>query len=228
MRQSRAASVEFHADRACDPAVNRARVTAAADEYGNPVPPCIDDAEVTVVAPPALRLTKGLLEPSDGPAVISATVRFQKVMENVGETGITVLPRTDVFSDTCLSYVTASLSPDNVVGDILLWDHLGRLDIGQSKTVTVDLHADAACDPAVNRAGVTTAGDEYGNPVPPCFDDAEVTVVTPTPAPTPTSTPTPTDTPTRTPTPTDTPTATPTVTPTASRRLIYMPLIVKR
>ena len=173
-------------------------------------------ATPTPKAPPEVSLTKSLLQPVEGSAAISDTVRFQVVVKNIGPSNITTLPLTDVFSDTCMSYVTASPLPDNVVPGqhSLLWYNLGRLNKGQSKTVAVDFHADAACDPATNRAGVTTARDEYGVAVPPVVARATVVIVASTPTPTPTATAT--DTPTLTPTPTDTatPTATPTETPT--------------
>jgi len=165
---------------------------------------------------PRLRLTKTLVEPPGGTAVVSETVRFDVLIENIGATNIITLPMTDVFSDTCLSYVTASPLPNNIVGDMILWYNLGPLAVGDSMTVTVDFHADAPCDPAVNTAGVTSAVDEYGQPVPPDIDDATVIIITLTATPTPTPTWTPTSTPTHTPTPTPTwtPTPTPTWTPT--------------
>ncbi len=167
---------------------------------------------------PALSLTKTLVEPTDGTAVINEMVCFHILIENVGDTDITTLPLVDIYSDGCLSYVSASPWPDSVVDDKLLWYDLGRLDVGESRTVTVHFSADAPCDPAMNRAGVTTAVDENGSPVPGRIAEATVIIVPPptdTPTPTPTRTPTETPTPTHTPTPTETPvsTDTPTATP---------------
>ncbi len=156
---------------------------------------------------PRLGLTKTLLEPADGIAEVNETVRFSILIENIGDTDITVLPLTEVYSNECLSYVSASPSPDTVVADMILWSNLGRLNVGQSKTVTVDFTAIAHCTPAENLARVDSAVDEYGNDVPFVTDYATVIIVAPTA--TPTNTPTPTSTPTNTPTVTPTPTSTP-------------------
>jgi len=165
---------------------------------------------------PRLRLTKSLMQPQGDEAVVGDTVRFQILIENIGSTNITTLPLTDVYSDTCMSYVTADPLPDNVVLEqhMVLWYNLGRLNKGQSRTVAVDFRALAACEPAINRAGVTTARDANGNAVPPIIAHTTVVISAPPATATPTSTPTSTSTPTMTPTSTSTPTMTPTSTST--------------
>jgi hypothetical protein len=184
---------------------------------------------VTSPAQPRLRLAKTLLQPADGTAVVSQTVQFEILIENVGETDITTLPLTDDFDDTCLTYIEASSPPDNVDTDrhLILWYDLGRLNVGQSRSVIVDFHADAPCDPALNKSGVTAAVDENGTAVPGVIDSASVVIVdaTETPTSTPTGTPTATATPTETPTstPTATPTHTPTHTPTPTATPTYTP-----
>lgn len=100
--------------------------------------------------------------PVDGTAVVSDTVRFQIVIANAGGADISLLPLTDVYDSNCFTYITANPLPDNVMAEqhTLLWYDLGRLDVGATRSVTVDFHADAPCEDALNRAGVNGARDE--------------------------------------------------------------------
>jgi uncharacterized repeat protein (TIGR01451 family) len=128
-----------------------------------------------------LQLSKTLLEPVDGIAIVGDTVRFQIVLENIGPTSITALPLTDVYFGQCLSYRNASPAPDNVLPaqQQLLWYNLGPLAAGQRRTVTVELSAEAACDSARNAAGVTNAVDEFGSPVTALLEDAYLHIAAP-------------------------------------------------
>jgi len=189
----------------------------------------------TPLPPPEVRVSKSLLDPAGGTASVGDTVQFAIAITNTGKTAITTLPLTDQYDNACLASTGASRPPDNMIveGDQtkLLWFNLGRLQAGSSLTVTVEFTAAAACAPALNRAGVTTAKDENGTEVPAVVARAEVLIEAATPTPTATETPTampsatPTDTPTAmsTPSPTATATEMPTETPTTTPTLTDTP-----
>jgi len=139
---------------------------------------------------PLLDLSKQLLEPAGGIATVGGPVRFQITLHNAGPTTITTLPLVDNFDDVCLAYEGATPAPDNadLARHLLLWYNLGPLAPGASKAVTVDFAARAECETALNRAGVTTAEDEHGVPVPERLVDATVRIAAATPTPTATAT----------------------------------------
>ena len=183
-----------------------------------PVGPPVTDSDpavVTVTGAPALEVIKDLVLPPGGVAQVGDLVVFDITIANIGTTNIITLPLSDVFSNTCLSFVFANPAEDNQLGpNALVWYNLGPLAVGNNKSITLNFTAIAACDPAGNNACVIGAIDEFGSPVPSDCDRATVIIQEPTPTPTNTPTPTPTPTNTPTPTPTNTPTPTPTNTPT--------------
>jgi hypothetical protein len=137
-------------------------------------------------ARPVLDLNKQLLEPAEGVATVGEIVRFLITLRNSGPTTITSLPLVDNFDDACLAYEGAQPRPDNadLERHLLLWYNLGPLAPGASRTVTVDFRANAPCEAAVNRAGVTTAVDQNGTPVPERLAEASVDIIAPTATPT--------------------------------------------
>jgi uncharacterized repeat protein (TIGR01451 family) len=181
----------------------------------------------TPLPPPEVRVTKGLVDPANGVAAVGDTVQFRVAITNTGKTAITTLPLTDQYDNACLVFTGASRLPDNTVVEggqtKLLWFNLGRLVSAEGMTLTVHFEPIAACAPAVNRAGVTTARDENGVEVPAVVARAEVVIVEATPTATSTPTATPSATPTATITPTDTPTQAATSTPTVTQTPTYSP-----
>jgi len=66
-----------------------------------------------------------------------------------------VLPLEDTFPAQCLSFVTASMPPDQVLPGKLVWNNVGPLALGDSVQVDVQFHADAVCPAALNCAAAT-------------------------------------------------------------------------
>jgi len=144
---------------------------------------------------PLLNLSKYLAEPAEGIATVGDRVRFQITLQNSGPTTITQLPLVDNFDDACLMYEGATPRPDSadLERHLLLWYNLGPLAPGASRDLIVDFAARRECETALNRAGVTTAVDEHGMPVPERLAEATVRIVA-APTATPTQTPTATAT----------------------------------
>jgi len=125
---------------------------------------------------------------------VGEVVPFRIRLQNTGTVAITTAPLVDNFDGDCLEFRAALPAPDNILAEQhqLLWYNLGPLAEKESKLIIVEFTAIAACDPATNTAGVTTAVDEHGQPVPPQLATAEVTILAaPTRTPTATSTPWP-------------------------------------
>jgi uncharacterized repeat protein (TIGR01451 family) len=98
-----------------------------------------------------LFIHKWLGDPLPG-AAISDTVTFHVAITNVTGSDLTVLPLEDQFPTQCLTFVGASIPPDQVLPGKLLWNNLGPLALGDSIGLAVQFHADAVCPSALNCA----------------------------------------------------------------------------
>jgi uncharacterized repeat protein (TIGR01451 family) len=104
--------------------------------------------EIAAPPPPEVQVTKALVEPLDGIAVVSDTITFTIRVANTGGTAITRLPLYDYYCPACLDFTSWSVPPtsvDHALG-VVHWEDLlapgpGILNPGESITVTVDFHA---------------------------------------------------------------------------------------
>jgi uncharacterized repeat protein (TIGR01451 family) len=92
-------------------------------------------------------------------AVISDTVTFHIAINNVTGVDLPVLPLDDTFPAQCLSFLGASIPPDQVLPGKLIWNNVGPLPLGDHILLDVQFHADAVCPAALNCASAT-----YGLP----------------------------------------------------------------
>mgnify|MGYP000429284915 CR=1 FL=1 len=141
------------------------------DEFGTPVSAGPAEALVTITAP-ALSVTKTLISPNPGPAYVGDPVTFRITLENTGTSAITTLPLADIFSAACFDYQSATVAPDGIGADLLLWNNLGPLAVSASTNLDVTLTVTGECTPALNTADVSFAVDENGDSVPSVQDSA--------------------------------------------------------
>jgi hypothetical protein len=101
--------------------------------------------------PPKLEVSKTLLDPLDGLAVVSDTITFTIRFTNTGPSNITKLPLWDYYSPACLQSTSWSVDPTYVdpgMG-IVRWDDVlhpaaggpGMLLPGETIVITLDYHA---------------------------------------------------------------------------------------
>ena len=133
-------------------------------------------ASVTILNP-RVTVTKTLLSPASGPAYINDLVTFRITLYNPGTTIITTLPLQDQYSSSCFRFVSATIAPDAQGGGVMLWNNLGPLGVGATRTVDVTLKVIGDCNPADNIATVSGAVDASSNPLPTVPSDAQITLI---------------------------------------------------
>ncbi|MCB0140424.1 MAG: DUF11 domain-containing protein, partial [Caldilineaceae bacterium] len=119
-----------------------------------------DQAIVTILPPPALELTKTLESPE--PVRTGDQVSFTVRITNTGSVTITVLPLEDDYSNTHLSYVSATIAPTSVQPSTLSWNNLAPangLAPGASVSVVIVFK--------------TEADSALVSPTPPCTQPGE-------------------------------------------------------
>ncbi len=114
-----------------------------------------------------LQVSKQLIQPLSGPAVVSQTVRFEIRLENTGISPITVLRLHDEYDTAYLSFLGADLDPDDPADDGALdWSNLtgpaprgfGHLLLpGQVETLVVGFQARTLAPPGQPTQNCTTA-----------------------------------------------------------------------
>ncbi|UCE18874.1 MAG: hypothetical protein JSV84_00535, partial [Gemmatimonadota bacterium] len=168
--------LNFVAFAPCGVTVDTAIVAGAQDAFGAPAPDDSATAPVELLEP-GVRVTKTRLVPSVSKLYAGEPVTFEILLENTGAKTVTTVPLEDFFDPGCLSYVSASPSPNIHVGGSLIWSNLGPLVPGGSRTVTVNFTTVSACGVTIDTAEVVGAQDEFGAPVPGDSDTAFVDIV---------------------------------------------------
>ena len=144
-------------------AVNRALVTTP----GLTVPPAQADVEINAAAVPGISIIKRLTSPD--PTTVGATVTFELVVSNTGNTVLTDVDVADSYSTIPLDFLSASLAPtaNNDGAGTISWNNLegaapgGTFDPGESILIIVRFRAMASTvDPvkAQNQASVAAVG----------------------------------------------------------------------
>ena len=160
-----------------------ATITAAVDQYGDPVPSATDTATVGITAP-SVGVVKSVSAGYPTTLRIGEHTQFDLAVTNTGDTSLVTVPLRDAFDSTMLAYVSASSAPTTVSAGLLQWADItgaGSLAPGATTTVTVEVRALEAVAITTNTASILTSStvDAYGDTTAGASDDATVTVVQP-------------------------------------------------
>ena len=122
----------------------------------------VTTATTTIVPPPGtpgIGVTKSLITPANGQALVGDTVQFNLQIANTGSTTLTNIQLTDTFTAARFTFVSASLAPSTTTATSLTWNNLGSLLIGELTNLTVTFTATnsgAATNRATANSGTTT------------------------------------------------------------------------
>ena len=122
---SKTINLFFVATAACTPATNSVSATARDENNTNVAAGSATAAVITTR--PQLAISKTLISPPSGTAVVSNTVAFRIAITNTGTTTITTLPLIDNYSASCIEYVSAQPPATGAGGGVALWSNLGPL-----------------------------------------------------------------------------------------------------
>lgn len=132
-----------------------------------------------VVTRPGVTVSKSVLSPIPGPAVIGDNVQYRIVVSNSGDTALAVVPMQDLFSSIIYTYVSATIAPDVSGPGSLYWVDLtgaGTLAAGAAITNDITLRATGGGSPAPNAALIDSAVDMNGDYPPPASSVTGVTI----------------------------------------------------
>jgi LPXTG-site transpeptidase (sortase) family protein len=134
-------------------------------------------AGAVMTAPsPTLSLSKQLQEPANGIAVVGEQVRFDFTVANPNPGPMSSVTVTDTFSNTCLSFSSASVTPDSQTATSLTWTNLGPLASLASRTISVYFNVVGDCG---STNTVESSAVYSGLPVPPTdTETASANVIT--------------------------------------------------
>ncbi|MDY7042240.1 MAG: CARDB domain-containing protein, partial [Chloroflexota bacterium] len=165
-----------------DVTVNTAVVSDVIDFDNNVLEPITDTADVEI-ASPGYAMTKHLLSPANGIAVVSETVTFQIVVTNTGDITLTTVPLTDTYDAAYLAFASAAPPQSGAASGIVTWTNIGPLATGLSTTVLVNFTAltstQALSPPVTLNTAIVHATDEHGDPLDIITDTAEVEITSP-------------------------------------------------
>ncbi|MEI6605851.1 MAG: SdrD B-like domain-containing protein, partial [Verrucomicrobiota bacterium] len=130
-----------------------------------------------IIDNPHVSLVKSRLTPLTGSVYKGNNVVFRIVVTNDGSTNITSLPMGDSFSGRSYQFVSATTTPDASGSGSLLWNNLGPLAAGASKTIDVTMLLTGAAAPADNTADISYAVDANGNALAPVTSTASITTL---------------------------------------------------
>jgi uncharacterized repeat protein (TIGR01451 family) len=116
-------------------------------------------------SPSSLTVTKTKTSPATGPFTINNNIVYNIAVANTGTVNITTLPLYDIFSTSCLQFISASPAQTSVSGGTVTWANLGTLAPGATVNVSVTMKVIGNCNPAANTATVSGAIDVNGSTV---------------------------------------------------------------
>ena len=134
-------------------------ITATADEGTEGVQ---DDSTFTFKGVIPIVVKKLLKSPTSGPHTPDDNITYTLRIINEGTQTVTTAPIQDIFETSCLEYVSATTTPDNIAPGSLTWDDMGPIPANDSVTVDVTLKVVGNCDPARNIAKVEGATSALG------------------------------------------------------------------
>ncbi|MCP4542818.1 MAG: DUF2341 domain-containing protein [Chloroflexi bacterium] len=117
-----------------------------------------DDSAIITTVTPEVAISKSLVDPADGTAVVGDLVQFDILVSNPGPTTLTTVAVTDTFPSACLTYFGASTTPSSVSAPTIIWNNIGPIASGGSEAISVYFVSTAACTPGTN--SVIVGGDD--------------------------------------------------------------------
>jgi uncharacterized repeat protein (TIGR01451 family) len=123
--------------------VNEVRVTGAVAQHEGrefAVPPASATAQVDIACP-EIKVTKRLIEPAGGPALIHEPVVFSITVENTGNKTVTVLPLEDNYNAQHLQFKSSDVPPSSVTPGQVKWNDLTQVfgDLPPGSAISVRL-----------------------------------------------------------------------------------------
>ncbi len=156
-----------------------ARSAGVLDEFGDPVLPSEDSADVSITRP-AVSVAKTRASGQDGEIQPGQTVTFDITVTNSGDTTLALVPLTDTFDPARLAVATATPAPTGGGASTVSWANLGTLAPGASTAVSLTFTALApSAGVTTDTATVTGASDVYADTAAPSSASASVRVTSP-------------------------------------------------
>ncbi|MCW1885552.1 carboxypeptidase regulatory-like domain-containing protein [Luteolibacter flavescens] len=107
-------------------------------------------------ATPALSMSKTLISPTGGQAMVGDTIQYRLRVVNTGGTALSTVSLTDTFPVANLTYVSATTTPTSVSGGTITWSNVGPLALGESAEIFLTFTANAAGTTVTNSATATS------------------------------------------------------------------------
>ena len=127
---------------------------------------------------PRVGITKTLVSPAGRPAAAGEAVLFEITARNLGDVTLDVVPVTDTYDKTLLSFVSAlPASVDTVNDGVIAWANVGPLTPGSGATITA--HYTAKGSGIGTNVVVTVPSTTNGVPVLPATSGVPYAVVSP-------------------------------------------------
>jgi uncharacterized repeat protein (TIGR01451 family) len=155
---------------------NNTAVSAPTTTNGVPVPPSTSSAPHEAVAP-SVGIAKTLVSPSGRPAAVGETLVFRIAVTNSGNVALDTVPLADTFASNLMSFVSATPANDGLVGNVLTWNNVGPLLVGQTAVVTARFTA--LVSGSGTNIAVASPTTTNGVPVPPSTSSAPHAAVSP-------------------------------------------------
>jgi LPXTG-site transpeptidase (sortase) family protein len=134
--------------------------------YIDPTDPSDTSSASAVMSSPSpiLSVSKQLVEPANGIATLGEQIRFNFTIANPNPLSMTAVTVTDTFPSACLSFSSASVTPNTTTATTLIWTDIGPLVSHSSRTISVYFTVVGACTPATNT--VASRAVYSGSPLP--------------------------------------------------------------
>ena len=158
--------------------IDTATVAPTVDEFGDPVPTAEDTAPLGITRP-EIAVTKSLSASQDSTVGIGASVNFDVVLTNTGDTTVTAASIVDTWTPGWLQWSSAVPPPASLGSGVATFTLGSPLPPGESTTYTVE-YLTVAVPPggtALNSVLATDVVDVYGDHPPADTSSAIVGIV---------------------------------------------------
>lgn len=151
--------------------IDTATATGVIDQYGDPAPP-VSDTDSIMITRPEISIAKAIGAGEDPILALGESVTFDIAVTNSGDTTLSVIPLTDTYDGTQLSYTTATPAPTSVATGTLQWADIttayGDFAPGRTETLTVEFSVIGGAGATMNTASTDATGvvDLYDDPAP--------------------------------------------------------------